>query len=65
MSGSGTSPREPWEAVTVMPAARAVIPASGVTVRAVHVIVTEGGALGLPAGANVIVGESHADSAHP
>jgi hypothetical protein len=38
---------------------------SGLTVRAVHVIVTEGGTLGLPAGANVIVGEAHADSSHP
>ena len=38
---------------------------SGLTVRALHLIVTEGGALGLPAGANVIVGEAHADSSHP
>ena len=38
---------------------------SGLTVRAVHVIVTDGGTLGLPAGANVIVGEAHADSSHP
>jgi len=38
---------------------------SGLTARAVHVIVTQGGALGLPAGANVIVGEAHADSSHP
>ena len=38
---------------------------SGLTVRAIHVIVTKGGTLGLPAGANVIVGESHADSSHP
>jgi len=38
---------------------------SGLTVRAIHVIVTKGGTLGLPAGANVIVGEAHADSSHP
>ena len=38
---------------------------SGLTVRAVHVIATEDGSLGLPAGANVIVGEAHADSSHP
>src|SRR5712664_3463353 len=38
---------------------------SGLTVRAVHVIVTDGGTLGLPAGANVIVGEAHADTSHP
>jgi hypothetical protein len=39
--------------------------ASGITVRAIHVIVTNPNALGLPQGVNVIVGEAHADSSHP
>jgi hypothetical protein len=38
---------------------------SGLTVRAIHVIVTKGGTLGLPAGANIKVGEAHGDSSHP
>jgi len=38
---------------------------SGIRVRAIHVIVNNPNALGLPQGANVIVGEAHADSSHP
>src|SRR6266851_1574612 len=37
----------------------------GVRVRAIHVIVDNPNALGVPQGANVIVGEAHADSSHP
>ena len=39
--------------------------ASGIRVRAIHVIVTSPNSLGLPHGADVIVGEAHADSSHP
>ena len=35
------------------------------TVRAIHVIVSNPNVLGVPQGANVIVGEAHADSSHP
>src|SRR3989441_2327141 len=38
---------------------------SGIRVRAIHVIVDNPNALGVPQGADVIVGEAHADSAHP
>jgi len=38
---------------------------SGIRVRASHVIVDSRNALGVPQGADVIVGETHADSAHP
>jgi hypothetical protein len=38
--------------------------ASGIRVRAIHVIVTNPNALGLPQGVDVIVGEAHADSSH-
>jgi len=38
---------------------------SGIWVRAIHVIVDNPNALGVPQGADVIVGEAHADSAHP
>jgi hypothetical protein len=38
---------------------------SGITVRAIHVIVDNPNALGLPQGAEVKVGEAHADSSHP
>ena len=38
---------------------------SGIRVRAIHVIVNNPNALGLPQGADVIVGEAHADSSHP
>ena len=38
---------------------------SGMTVRAIHVIVSNPNVLGVPQGANVIVGEAHADSSHP
>jgi hypothetical protein len=38
---------------------------SGVRVRAIHVIVDNPNATGVPQGANVIVGEAHADSSHP
>ena len=38
---------------------------SGITVRAIHVIVDNPNAPGVPQGANVIVGEAHADSSHP
>ena len=38
---------------------------SGITVRAIHVIVDNPNAPGVPQGADVIVGEAHADSAHP
>src|SRR5882762_9738187 len=38
---------------------------SGIRVRAIHVIVDNPNALGVPQGADVIVGETHADSAHP
>src|SRR6266581_871043 len=37
---------------------------SGIWVRAIHVIVDNPNALGVPQGADVIVGEAHADSAH-
>jgi hypothetical protein len=37
---------------------------SGITVRAIHVIVYNPNALGLPQGAEVKVGEAHADSSH-
>jgi hypothetical protein len=38
---------------------------SGIRVRAIHVIVDNPNALGVPQGADVIVGEAHADSDHP
>jgi hypothetical protein len=38
---------------------------SGIRVRAIHVIIDNPNALGVPQGANVIVGEAHADSSHP
>jgi hypothetical protein len=38
---------------------------SGVRVRAIHVIVDNPNATGVPQGANVIMGEAHADSSHP
>ena len=38
---------------------------SGIRVRAIHVIVDNPNVLGVPQGANVIVGEAHADSSHP
>jgi hypothetical protein len=38
---------------------------SGIRVRAIHVIVDNPNALGVSQGANVIVGEAHADSSHP
>ena len=38
---------------------------SGIRVRAIHVIVGNPNSLGVPQGADVIVGEAHADSAHP
>ncbi len=38
---------------------------SGIRVRAIHVIVDNPNAAGVPQGANVIVGEAHADSSHP
>jgi hypothetical protein len=38
---------------------------SGIRVRAIHVIVDNPNALGVPQGVDVIVGEAHADSAHP
>jgi hypothetical protein len=38
---------------------------SGVRVRAIHLIVDNPNALGVPQGADVIVGEAHADSSHP
>ena len=38
--------------------------ASGIRVRAIHVIVTNPNAVGLPQGVDVIVGEAHADSSH-
>jgi hypothetical protein len=38
---------------------------SGIRVRAIHVIVDNPNALGVPQGADVIVGEAHADSSHP
>jgi len=38
---------------------------SGIRVRAIHVIVGNPNALGVPQGADVIVGEAHADSSHP
>lgn len=38
---------------------------SGITVRAIHVIVDNPNASGVPQGADVIVGEAHADSNHP
>src|SRR5229473_4674578 len=37
---------------------------SGIRVRAIHVIVDNPNALGVPQGADVIVGEAHADSSH-
>jgi hypothetical protein len=37
---------------------------SGIRVRAIHVIVNNPNAVGIPQGANVIVGEAHADSSH-
>jgi len=38
---------------------------SGIRIRAIHVIVDNPNALGVPQGADVIVGEAHADSSHP
>jgi len=38
---------------------------SGIRVRAIHVIVDNPNVLGVPQGADVIVGEAHADSSHP
>src|SRR2546422_5045800 len=38
---------------------------SGITVRAIHVIIDNPNAPGVPQGANLIVGEAHADSSHP
>src|SRR5713226_4563633 len=38
---------------------------SGIRVRAIHVIVNNPNALGVPQAADVIVGEAHADSSHP
>src|SRR5438876_461941 len=38
---------------------------SGIRVRAIHVIVDNPNSLGVPQGADVVVGEAHADSAHP
>jgi hypothetical protein len=38
---------------------------SGITVRAIHVIVDNPNATGVSQGADVIVGEAHADSSHP
>ncbi|MGB4784750.1 MAG: choice-of-anchor P family protein [Candidatus Acidiferrum sp.] len=38
---------------------------SGIRVRAIHVIIDNPNALGVPQGADVIVGEAHADSSHP
>jgi hypothetical protein len=38
---------------------------SGIRVRAIHVIVDNPNALGVPQGADVIVGEAHADSSRP
>src|SRR3989441_6256150 len=38
---------------------------SGIRVRAIHVIVDNPNSLGVPQGADVIVGEAHADSSHP
>jgi len=38
---------------------------SGIRVRAIHVIVDNPNATGVPQGAHVIVGEAHADSSHP
>jgi hypothetical protein len=38
---------------------------SGIRVRAIHVIVDNPNALGVPQGADIIVGEAHADSDHP
>ena len=38
---------------------------SGITIRAIHVIIDNPNAPGIPQGANVIVGEAHADSSHP
>jgi hypothetical protein len=38
---------------------------SGIRVRAIHVIVDNPNSLGVPQGADVIVGEAHSDSAHP
>ncbi len=38
---------------------------SGIQVRAIHVILNNPNALGVPQGARIIVGEAHADSNHP
>jgi hypothetical protein len=38
---------------------------SGIRVRVIHVIVNNPNALGVPQGADVIVGEAHADASHP
>jgi hypothetical protein len=38
---------------------------SGIRVRAIHVMVDNPNALGVPQGADVILGEAHADSSHP
>ncbi len=38
---------------------------SGITVRAIHVIVDNPNATGVPQGADIKVGEVHADSSHP
>ena len=38
---------------------------SGITVRAIHVIVDNPNAVGVPQGADVIASEAHADSSHP
>jgi len=38
---------------------------SGIQVRAIHVILNNPNASGVPQGARIIVGEAHADSVHP
>ena len=38
---------------------------SGITVRAIHVIVDNPNATGVPQGVDIKVGEAHADSSHP
>ena len=38
---------------------------SGLTVRAIHVTVTNPNALGVPVGTNIIVAEAHSDATFP
>src|SRR2546426_7047980 len=61
--GSGTLNEQICDSRVSPPCSRAS--SSGNTVRAIHVIIDNPNAPGVPQGANLIVGEAHADSSHP